>query len=110
MRLHQKGDDDFFRRVHEIVMQIPFGHVTTYGHIARVLGSASSSRMVGWALNSVSVSERTHIPCHRVVNRNGELSGRMHFETPQAMKESLLGEGVEFVGESVNLQKHLWKP
>lgn len=99
---------DFDIRVYEVTMQIPSGKVTTYGHIAAVLGVRSASRMVGYALNSVKGSDE--IPCHRVVNRNGELTGKMHFATPTAMREALEAEGVEFIGEAVNLKKHLWIP
>lgn len=99
---------DFDVRVYEIVMQIPFGKVTTYGHIAAALGARSSSRMVGYALNAVK--NRHEIPCHRVVNRNGELTGKMHFPTPTMMRELLDTEQVEFIGEAVNMQKHLWIP
>ncbi|GAB1430693.1 MGMT family protein [Ignavibacteria bacterium] len=99
---------DFDIRVYAIAMQIPSGKVTTYGHIAAALGSRSASRMVGYALNSVK--GRDEIPCHRVVNRNGELTGKMHFATPTAMRQALEAEGVEFIGEAVNMKKHLWLP
>lgn len=101
---------DFFQRVHNLVRQIPFGKVTTYGHIAAALGARSSSRMVGWALNGVPVDDRLNIPCHRVVNRLGELSGKLHFETPFVMRERLEAEGVRFIGDAVDLQAHLWIP
>ena len=106
----QTKNDDFFRRVHEAVLLIPYGKVTTYGHIAAMLGSRSSARIVGFALNAVTVAERKIIPCHRVVNRNGELTGKMHFESPFAMRRALEDEGVEFRGECVNMAKHLWIP
>jgi methylated-DNA-protein-cysteine methyltransferase related protein len=102
---------DFYERVYELVKLVPFGRVTTYGLIAEALGAKSSARMVGWALNAVPVMGRRYeIPCHRVINRNGELSGKLHFETPTIMRELLEAEGIEFVGEAVNLEKHLWKP
>lgn len=99
---------DFYTRVYEIVKSIPYGKVTTYGIIAEFLGSKSSSRLVGWALNAVI--DRVGIPCHRVVNRLGELSGKMHFEHPEQMKQLLLSEGIRFNGETVDLEKHLWTP
>ncbi|MBD1210129.1 MAG: MGMT family protein [Ignavibacteria bacterium] len=103
--------DDFYQRVYEIARQIPFGRVTTYGHIAEALGAKSSARMVGWAMNAVDSAHRaTDVPAHRVINRNGELSGKHHFATPTLMRELLEAEGVEFIGEAVNLEKHLWKP
>lgn len=101
---------DFFERVYEIVRRIPRGKVTTYGHIARALGMASSARMVGWAMNAVGHPDRLDVPAHRVVNRNGLLTGRMHFETPFVMRERLEAEGVRFVGEAVDMANHLWMP
>ena len=101
---------DFYERVYDLVRQIPYGRVTTYGHIAEALGMRSSARMVGWALNAIALADRQDIPAHRVVNRFGALSGRMHFETPFAMRERLEAEGVTFAGENVDLQQHLWEP
>jgi methylated-DNA-protein-cysteine methyltransferase-like protein len=110
-RARSRQQQDFFRRVYEIVQQIPFGKVTTYGHIAAALGAKSSARLVGYALNGVGVELRDHhIPCHRVINRNGELTGKIHFATPTMMRELLEAEDVEFIGEAVNLEKHLWIP
>ena len=99
---------DFYSRVYDLVRLIPSGKVCTYGIIAEFLGAKSSSRMVGWALNCVI--DRIDIPCHRVVNRNGDLTGKLHFAYPEQMKELLLSEHVHFIGESVDLQKHLWNP
>ncbi len=101
---------DYFDRVYEIVRRIPEGRVTTYGDIAATLGIRSGARLVGWALNGVTLEQRNEIPCHRVVNRNGELSGRMHFETPHAMRERLEAEGVRFSGDRVNMKEHHWTP
>lgn len=99
---------DFYIRVYEIVMQIPAGKVTTYGLIGEKLGLKSSARMVGWALSSGA--QRGDLPFHRVVNRNGELTGKMHFATPNLMRELLESEGIEFIDDKVNLEKHLWRP
>lgn len=104
------ASSDYFDKVYDIVKQVPKGKVTTYGAIAAALGLRSGARLVGWALNGVAHSDRTDIPCHRVVNRNGELSGRMHFETPFVMRERLEAEGITFDGEAVKLKEHLWKP
>ncbi|TAE25971.1 MAG: MGMT family protein [Candidatus Kapaibacterium sp.] len=102
---------DFFHRVWELAQHIPFGRVTTYGAIAEALGAKSSSRMVGYAMNAVDSAHRaTDIPAHRVINRNGELSGKHHFATPTLMRELLEAEEVEFIGERVNLAKHFWQP
>lgn len=99
---------DFFDRVYDLVAQIPPGKVTTYGHIAEHLGTRGSARAVGWALNKAA---GTPLPCHRVVNRLGALSGRMHFESPSAMEERLRSEGVTFNDQDeVRLDRHLWIP
>lgn len=97
--------NNFYYRVYEIVCRIPKGKVTTYGSIAAALGSKSSSRMVGWALNAAKGSE---IPAHRVINRLGELSGKRHFGTPDMMKELLVSEGITFKNDRVNLEEHFW--
>ena len=100
---------DFVERVYEIVARIPRGQVTTYGRIARALGSPRSARMVGWALHSSPVG--LELPAHRVVNRNGMLSGALHFGHPDAMRHLLLAEDVTFVDDiTVNLNAHLWDP
>jgi methylated-DNA-protein-cysteine methyltransferase related protein len=101
-------NDDFFERVFFLVRKIPKGKVTTYGLIAQSLGMKSSARMVGWALNSVAGN--IDIPCHRVINRRGELTGRRYFATPNLMRELLESEGIEFFEDKVNLDKHLWIP
>ncbi len=101
--------NDFFEKVFELVAQIPFGKVTTYGTIAKAIGAKSSSRMVGYALNS-TLGKPSNLPCHRVVNRNGELSGKKYFPTPFMMQELLECEGIEFIDNRVNLKKHLWFP
>lgn len=98
----------FFEQVWAVVAQIPPGRVTTYGDIAAYLGRRGAARMVGWALNEAAGGD---VPCHRVVNRNGVLTGKRHFETPHVMKERLESEGVTFVDENrVNLKKHQWDP
>ena len=99
---------DFFDRVYEVVAQIPYGKVTTFGDIAEVCGIRSAARTVGWALNGAKDSG---LPCHRVVNRFGALTGRQHFGDPNLMEDLLRSEGVEFDdNRCVKLEKHLWKP
>ncbi len=99
---------DFFERVWAVIAEIPCGKVTTYGHIAEHLGTKSAARTVGWALNG---AVRTGLPCHRVVNRYGALTGKRHFEGPHVMEERLRSEGVAFTDEGcVDLDKHLWIP
>ena len=100
---------DFFEAVWEIVRLIPEGKVTTYGHIAKVLGTPKSSRMVGWAMNASH--KLKDVPAHRVVNRNGLLTGKMHFEHPEAMEEALRNEGIEVINDQIqDFQSKLWDP
>ncbi len=100
---------DFFIDVIEVVKLIPKGRVTTYGRIAKYLGSVKSSRSVGWALNNIKLDDT--IPAHRVVNRNGLLTGRSHFPKPDFMKNKLMAEGVLIDDNCiVNLNKYIWDP
>ena len=88
--------------------KIPKGKVTTYGHIAEVCGIKSSARTVGWALNG---AKESGLPCHRVVNRQGLLTGKFHFGSSDLMEDLLRSEGIEFDDKGrVNLKKHLWIP
>jgi O-6-methylguanine DNA methyltransferase len=104
----QKNKKDFFDKVYEIVAKIPYGKVATYGDIAEACGIRSSARTVGWALNG---AKESGLPCHRVVNRFGALTGRLHFGSNDLMEELLKSEGVEFDKNGcVCLEKHLWKP
>lgn len=103
-----KHKEDFFDRVYSLVAKIPKGKVTTYGAIAEACGIRSSARTVGWALNGAKDS---NLPCHRVVNRFGALTGKIHFGDPNLMEDLLRSEGVEFdAGGCVNMKKHLWLP
>ncbi len=103
-----KDSGDFFSRVHAVVAEIPHGRVTTYGHIAEHLSAKSAARTVGWALKAAA---HTGLPCHRVVNRFGALSGKRHFEGPRVMEERLRSEGVAFTEDGcVDLDEHLWIP
>ena len=105
-----KQHEDFFHNVFDVVRLIPKGRVTSYGAIAKYLGTARSSRMVGWAMN-IAHSQKKYVPAHRVVNRNGELTGKHHFATPFMMKELLEKEGVKVVKDKIqNLDKFYWDP
>ncbi|HSJ11960.1 MAG TPA: MGMT family protein [Gillisia sp.] len=102
-------EENFFNRVYEVVKLIPPGRVTSYGAIARYLGSAGSSRMVGWALNNSHTLE--DIPAQRVVNRHGMLTGKHHFGGTTAMQQLLESEGVEIADNQVkNFEKLFWDP
>ena len=101
--------NDFFHRVYDVVRTIPFGRVTTYGLIAKKLGTASSARTVGWALNACH--NDSSIPAHRVVNRNGLLSGKHHFKGFDLMKQLLENEGIEVNDDKVvDFNIKLWNP
>jgi methylated-DNA-protein-cysteine methyltransferase related protein len=101
--------EDFFQMVFEVVRLIPKGRVTNYGSIAKYLGTARSSRMVGWAMNAAHSQKK--VPAHRVVNRNGELTGKHHFATPFLMQELLEKEGIKVVNDKiVNFDKYFWDP
>ena len=100
--------EGFFERVWKVVAEVPPGRVTTYGDIAEHLGARSAARTVGWALKAAAGTE---VPCHRVVNRQGALTGRRHFEGPRVMEERLRSEGVSFTEDGrVDLEKHRWQP
>ncbi len=102
--------EDFFSKVYEVVKQIPPGRVTSYGAIAACLGTPGSARMVGWAMNA-SHHASEFIPAHRVVNRNGLLTGKHHFDTPYAMQELLESEGIQVVDEQiVDFKRVFWDP
>jgi methylated-DNA-protein-cysteine methyltransferase-like protein len=101
---------DFYQSVYEVVRLIPSGRVTSYGAIARYLGTAGSSRMVGWAMN-LSHHQESYVPAHRVVNRNGLLTGKIHFGSPSEMQELLENEGVAIECDGVvNFQELFWDP
>lgn len=101
---------DFFQDVFEVVRLIPKGRVTSYGAIAKYLGAAKSSRVVGYAMNA-SHSEKKVVPAHRVVNRNGMLSGKHHFQSPTAMQDALEEEGVKVKNDLVvDFKKLFWDP
>ncbi|NBL65932.1 methylated-DNA--[protein]-cysteine S-methyltransferase [Flavobacterium sp. NST-5] len=101
-------EENFFERVYEVVVQIPFGRATSYGAIANYLGSRGSARMVGWAMNA---SKKTEIPAHRVVNRNGMLSGKHHFDGTNLMQQLLENEGILVQNNQiVNFAEIFWDP
>jgi methylated-DNA-protein-cysteine methyltransferase-like protein len=100
----------FFGDVWDIVRQVPPGRVTTYGAIAKYLGTKMSARMVGWALNAVHYIEPP-VPAQRVVNRMGLLSGKAHFNPPSSMQEALEEEGLVIKDDIIqNFEKHFWDP
>lgn len=100
----------FFNKVYEVVKKIPYGRVTSYGAIAEYLGSKGSARMVGWAMNGSHVLPE-NIPAHRVVNRNGMLTGKRHFGGPDVMKELLESEGILVENDQIiHFREKFWNP
>ena len=105
-----KKTESFFLDVYEVVRLIPKGRVTSYGAIARYLGSGKSARMVGWAMNAAH-DQKPAVPAHRVVNRNGMLSGKMHFSDPEKMQQLLEKEGITVKDDQViNFSLLCWDP
>jgi methylated-DNA-protein-cysteine methyltransferase related protein len=105
-----KKDESFFEQVFEVVRLIPKGRVTSYGAIAAVLGTRLSARMVGWAMNAAH-AVKPKVPAHRVVNRVGLLTGKMHFAYPEQMQELLEKEGVKVMEDKVvEFEKRFWDP
>jgi methylated-DNA-protein-cysteine methyltransferase-like protein len=103
-------DDSFFDKVHSIVRLIPKGRVTSYGAIAEYFGTKGSARMVGWAMNAAH-TQVTQVPAHRVVNRNGLLTGKHHFSGPAVMQQLLENEGVEVADDKVvRFDQLFWDP
>lgn len=105
----KSSKENFFQNVYEVVQLIPKGRVTSYGAIAAYLGAKGSARMVGWAL--IASQPFTKIPAHRVVNRNGMLTGKQHFEGVSSMQERLEQEGVQVKDDQVvDFEKLFWDP
>jgi len=101
---------DFFEMVYQVVRLIPKGRVTSYGAIAAYLGAKTSSRIVGYAMNG-SHRVKPKVPAHRVVNRNGLLTGKHHFETPFKMQELLEKEKIKVKDDKVvDFKKLYWDP
>lgn len=109
-RKTENKKDSFFDDVYEIVRLVPKGRVTSYGAIAEYIGTKLSARMVGWAMNAAGNASPA-VPAHRVVNRNGMLSGRHHFPTPTLMEDLLKSEGIKVKNDTVvNFEKLFWDP
>jgi len=105
-----KKDESFFELVYEVARQIPRGKVTSYGAIAACLGTKSSARMVGWAMNGAG-KVKPKVPAHRVVNRIGMLSGKHHFSPPGSMEKALKKEGIKVKNDKiVDFEKRFWDP
>ncbi len=106
----KQNNSDFFTKVYEVTRLIPYGRVTSYGAIARYLGTGRSARMVGWALN-ICHNNPEFIPAHRVVNRNGLLTGKRHFDNSSLMQQLLENEGLIVEDDRVlNFGEKFWDP
>lgn len=104
------ADKDFFEMVFQVVRLIPKGRVTSYGAIAAYLGAKTSSRIVGYAMNGAG-RIKPKVPAHRVVNRNGLLTGKHHFDTPFQMQELLEKEKIKVKNDQVvDFKKLFWDP
>jgi methylated-DNA-protein-cysteine methyltransferase-like protein len=102
-------DDNFFERVYAVARQIPYGKVTSYGAIAKSLGTARSARMVGWAMNAAHNLD--DVPAHRVVNRKGVLTGKHHFDGSNLMQQLLESEGITVVeNQIIDFENVFWEP
>jgi methylated-DNA-protein-cysteine methyltransferase-like protein len=102
--------DSFFKKVYQVTRLVPEGRVTTYGTIARYIGSPGASRMVGWALNNCHLLDE-FIPAHRVVNRNGMLTGKHHFRHSDLMQQLLEAEGVIVENDQIiDFEIKFWDP
>jgi len=100
----------FFEKVYVVVRQIPAGRVSSYGAIARAIGSPQAGRMVGWAVNQ-SFSNKEFLPAHRVVNRNGILTGKRHFGGQNTMEQLLAAEGIHVKDDQiVDFERVFWDP
>ncbi len=109
IKLSEKNKD-FFEMVYQVVRLIPKGRVSSYGAIANYLGRKSGARMVGWAMNA-SHTQKEKVPAHRVVNRLGLLSGRAHFNPPEAMQNLLEKEGLSIIDDQIqDFKIHFWDP
>ena len=101
--------ENFFEKVYIVAKQIPYGRVTSYGAIAKYLGAARSARMVGWAMNASHNNDE--IPAHRVVNRKGLLTGKLHFDGTNLMQQLLESEGITVNDNQIqNFETVFWDP
>lgn len=110
MSKQKKDKSNFFADVYEVVKLVPPGRVTSYGAVARYLGSVGSARIVGWAMISAH-TVLDEVPAHRVVNRQGLLTGRQHYSTPTEMQERLEAEGIPVKDNQIqNFEHYFWDP
>ncbi len=105
----KNNNENFFEKSYAVARLIPYGRVTSYGAIAKYLGAARSARMVGWAMNASHNDES--VPAHRVVNKQGLLTGKMHFDGTNLMQQLLESEGIKIIDNQIqNLETVFWNP
>lgn len=105
----KEENKNFFQKVYDVAREIPVGRVTSYGAIAKYLGAARSARMVGWAMNASHLMD--DVPAHRVVNKQGLLTGKHHFDGINLMQQLLEAEGLKIVDNQIqNLESYFWDP
>lgn len=105
----KNDNDNFFKKSYAVARLIPYGRVTSYGAIAKHLGAARSARMVGWAMNASHNDES--VPAHRVVNKQGLLTGKMHFDGTNLMQQLLESEGIKVIDNQIqDLETIFWNP
>src|SRR3954468_23430407 len=102
--------NDFYKKVYAVVRKIPKGRITSYGDIAEHLGTKGSARTVGYAMNNAHAVSPA-IPAHRVVNRNGLLTGKHHFGSPTMMQQLLENEGIKILNDQIqDFENIRWIP
>lgn len=105
-----KDKESLYEAIYDVVRSVPKGRVTTYGAVAAAIGAASGARVVGYAMNNCK-GVKPKVPAHRVVNRNGMLTGKHHFDTPTKMQELLEKEKIKVVDDKVvDFEKLFWDP
>lgn len=102
--------ENIYNAIYDVVRMVPKGRVTTYGAVAAAIGAKSGARLVGYAMN-LSMNVTPKVPAHRVLNRNGMLTGKHHFSPPEKMQQLLEKEGVKVENDTVvNFERHYWDP
>ncbi|RYD54786.1 MAG: MGMT family protein [Sphingobacteriales bacterium] len=110
MAKQNKSKDDIYSVIYDVVRLVPKGRVTSYGAVAAAIGVKSGARMIGYALNHCE-GIKPKVPAHRVVNRNGQLTGKHHFDPPEKMQQQLEKEGIKVVDDVVqDFEQRFWDP
>ena len=106
----KKSKESIYDAIYDVVRSVPKGRVTSYGAVAAAIGAASGARVVGYAMN-MCAGVKPKVPAHRVVNRNGMLTGKHHFNPPEQMQKLLEKEGIKIKDDKVvDFNKLYWDP